>query len=451
MTDYNSEPAFDGGDSAPEFSPSYRRFALAMLTVVYAFNFIDRQILVILQESIKAEMALSDAQLGVLSGFAFALFYVSAGIPIARWADRSNRRNIVSIALAVWSGMTALSGLVQNYGQLVLARIGVGVGEAGGSPPAHSMISDYFPPQERATALSVYSMGIYFGILVGYLLGGWVNDAFGWRVAFFVVGLPGVLFAIVLRLAIAEPTRGRWEAPSVAAQRPSVADAFKLMWQLKSFRYLAVGCGLVSFVAYGNGNFMPSFLYRLHGMSFTEIGFALAMVQGIGGAAGTFLGGWLTDRMIRRDSRFYLWVPAIGSLLAIPFAYIGYLQSDTTLALSSFLVWVIFGAMYLGPCLAVSHTLVPPAMRALTSAILFLILNLIGLGLGPLATGLISDLLTPSLGNESLRYAMLITQTMAIVGAALFVIGGFRLRSDIQTARRTPAEIKDNAALGRST
>jgi MFS family permease len=224
VTDLDN-PARTAGAAATvqdaDYPATYKRVVLVMLTIVYAFNFIDRQILVILQEPIKADMALSDAQLGLLSGFTFAVIYVTAGIPIAFWADRSNRRNIVALALAVWSGMTALSGLVQNYGQLLLARVGVGLGEAGGSPPAHSMISDYFPPRQRATALSFYSSGIYVGILLGYAFGGVLAEAFGWRAAFLVVGLPGVLFAVILLLVVREPVRGRWDRGCRRSDRPS--------------------------------------------------------------------------------------------------------------------------------------------------------------------------------------------------------------------------------------
>ena len=268
----------------PDYSPAYKRFVLVMLTMVYAFNFIDRQILVILQEPIKADMGLSDTQLGLLSGFSFALIYVTAGIPIAYWADRGNRRNIVSLSLAVWSGMTALSGFVQNYAQLLAARIGVGLGEAGGSPPSHSMISDYFPPQQRGRALSFYSMGIYVGILLGFMFGGMIAEAFGWRAAFLIVGIPGVLFAIVLRLTVQEPLRGRWEtAADNAAARPSLQDTLTLLRQLPSFWLIAVGCALTAFVSYGVGNFFPSFLIRSHGLSVAQVGVVLATHAGICG------------------------------------------------------------------------------------------------------------------------------------------------------------------------
>ena len=217
-----------------DYSPAYRRFVLVMLTIVYGFNFIDRQILVILQEPIKQEMGLSDAQLGLLSGFTFAVIYVTAGIPIAYLADRSNRRNIIALALTVWSGMTALSGLAQNYAQLLLARIGVGLGEAGGSPPAHSMISDYFPPERRATALSFYSTGIYVGVLMGYAFGGLLAATFGWRTAFLVVGLPGIALAALLLLLVREPRRGRWDGNGGVPEQASLAETLALLRHRRS-------------------------------------------------------------------------------------------------------------------------------------------------------------------------------------------------------------------------
>ncbi|MDB9948865.1 MFS transporter, partial [Porticoccaceae bacterium] len=210
-------PAKSSESTATPLSNGYRRYVLVLLTLVYALNFIDRQILVILQESIKVDMDLSDSQLGLLTGFAFAIFYVSVGIPIARWADVGNRRNIVSLAIAVWSGMTALSGFTQNFWQLLMARIGVGVGEAGGSPPSHSMISDYYPVEQRGSALSFYSTGVYLGILFGFLIGGWINSEFGWRTAFFVVGVPGFLVALLVRFTIREPVRGGLEGRALEA------------------------------------------------------------------------------------------------------------------------------------------------------------------------------------------------------------------------------------------
>ncbi|MDP4918310.1 MAG: MFS transporter [Haliea sp.] len=422
----------------PDYSPSYKRFVLVMLTIVYAFNFIDRQILVILQEPIKADMGLSDTQLGLLSGFSFALIYVTAGIPIAYWADRGNRRNIVSISLAVWSGMTAVSGFAQNYAQLLAARIGVGLGEAGGSPPSHSMISDYFPPEQRGRALSFYSTGIYVGILFGFMFGGMIAEAFGWRAAFLIVGIPGVLLAVMLRLTVQEPLRGRWEtAADNAATKPTLKETLALLRGLPSFWLIAFGCSLMAFVSYGVGNFFPSFLIRSHGFSVAQVGMVLALVAGVGGAVGTYLGGYFGDRFGARDPRWYLWVPMIGSLVAFaPYLYV--LLTDNVLHLLVILaVTNILTAMYLGPCIALSHALVPPNMRAFTSAILFFVLNMIGLGLGPFLTGLTSDLLAPRFGTDSLRYAMVIASCFGLVAIGLFYFGARQLPADLEKRRRS--------------
>ena len=388
----------------------------------------------ILQESIKAEMDLSDAQLGALTGFSFAIFYVSFGIPIARLADVGTRRTIVATALAVWSGMTAVSGLAQNYVQLLLARIGVAVGEAGGSPPAHSMISDIFSGERRATALAVYSMGINIGVLFGFLLGGWINEFYGWRTAFIVVGLPGVALAVVLRLLVAEPVRGMAEGRTVESTTPPLKDTLALLWSRPSFRHLSIACGLHAFITYGAGNFLPSLFLRLHDIETGELGTWLAIAS-VSGGAGTFLGGFLSDRLGERDKRWYQWVPAITTILTIPFTMFIYTTDRTYLALTLNFIPAVFFAAYLAPNIAITHSLVGLQMRALSSAILFFVLNLVGLGGGPLFIGWVSDLLEPSLGQESIRYAMLyVIPAVSLWSTVHYLIAARHVRADLERA-----------------
>jgi len=275
MTDSN--PA-EQSVTNPYGSTKAAYYALVILTLVYSINFIDRQLLSILQESIKADLMLSDAQLGLLTGFAFALFYTFACLPIASLADRSNRRNIVAISLTIWSGMTALSGLAQNYWQLLLARVGVGIGEAGGSQPSHSMISDMFPPDKRASAIGFYSTGISIGILFGFLFGGWLNEFFGWRIAFFVVGVPGVILAAILYLTVPEPIRGLTENRVTSGDNPTMLAVFKLLISRPSFIFMALGAAMNAFAGYSTANWVASFMIRTHDMPTGELGTWLALI-----------------------------------------------------------------------------------------------------------------------------------------------------------------------------
>ncbi len=404
-------------------SKAYRYYALAVLTLVYIFNFVDRQIIVILSEYIIEDLDLSLAQYGTLSGIAFAAIYCVFGIPIARYADKGNRRNVIAVSVTVWSVFTALCGSVQNFWQLFAARFGVGIGEAGGSPPAHSMVSDIFPENERATALSIYSLGVYGGILVGYIGGAYLVQWFDWRIAFVVVGVPGVLLALLLRFTVKEPPRGfsartkSGAAAANAAMEPdaeenSFMDVIRLLWSRKAFRHLAFACALHAFVTYGVGNFMVIFLSRVHDMPTLEIGKVYGLVAGIGGLLGTFAGGWLSDKLAGRsgNKNWYIWIPMISTLAAIPFALNTFLVMDSGMtAAVSWLVPVFFGGFYLAPCIAMTHGMVGLRMRALSSAILFFMLNLIGLGLGPILTGFAADLLTPAYQDDAVRYAMSLT------------------------------------------
>ncbi len=423
------------GQDPPLYSKRYRNYVLLILTGVYTFNFIDRQILVILQESVKRDLGLTDTQLGLLTGFAFAIFYVTLGLPIARLADKSNRRNIIAIALTVWSAMTAMAGLAQNFFQLLLARIGVGIGEAGGSPPAHSIISDYFPKEKRATALSIYSIGIYIGILLGYLAGGWIDEFFGWRIAFFVLGVPGILYAVILYFTVKEPPRGYAEKMVSADEKaPTMKEVLQILLTRRTFIFLALGCGLNAFTTYGAGNWMPSFLARTHEMSSGQIGSVLGLIAGIAGMTGTFLGGYLTDIIGKRDRRWYMWLPALAILVAIPLRIGVYFLDHTTVVLILLFFPTLLLAMYLGPALAMTHGLVGLRMRAFGSAVLFFVLNLVGLGFGPLFVGALSDYLMPSLGQESLRWALATTIIINVLAAGCFLLAAKTLEKDLDRA-----------------
>lgn len=412
-------------NSKEEFhvTDNYRRYVLGLVVLVYVINFIDRQIFSILIEPIREEIALSDLQLGLLGGIAFAIFYTLAGIPIARWADVGVRRNIIALAMVIWSCMTVFTGTAKSFGGLIIARVGVGIGEAGCSPPIHSLISDYFPPEKRGTALSIYALGIPIGAAIGTLLGGWIGAEFGWRMAFFVVGIPGVFVAILVRFTLREPPRGFSEPADDDAAKTEIVETVPLkqvlhfMWSLKSFRHLSFAGSLHAFVGYGVGLFLPSFFMRVHGFSLKETATYLFLL-GLTGMIGTFFGGYLGDRFGQTDKRWYMGIPGIATLASVPFAAMFYTAADPHIALLLAIPGAILGPMYLGPTFAMTQTLVTPAMRAMASAILLFILNLIGLGLGPVAAGWLSDTLKPTYGEESIRYSLLVLAVFGNLWAA---------------------------------
>ncbi len=415
-------------------SPAYARYVLGLLFVVYVLNFVDRQILAILLEPIKAELGASDTGMGFLTGIAFALFYTVAGIPIARVADRGTRRTVIALGLAVWSAMTALSGVVRTFGQLALARIGVGVGEAACSPPAHSLLADYFPPERRATALAVYSMGIHVGVLFGFVIGGWMSQHFGWRLAFLVVGLPGLALAAVVRLTVREPPRHHLTATPLSS-----ATVLRTVWAMPTFRHMALGAALHSFAAYGIATWAPAFLARVHHMAPAEIGLWLGMITGIGGGIGAVSGGMLADRLSVRDARWALWLPAFASLVEIPFWLLFLFWPSPIPALLLGIPGVLGGAIWFGPVLATTQGLVRPDMRALASAILLFVINLIGLGAGPQAVGVLNDLLAPWAGTTAVRYSLLVVGVMNTWAALHFALAARTLRADLATPARAAA------------
>lgn len=412
-----------------------RRYALAVLAVVYMFNFIDRQILAILLPSIKTEFQVGDTVLGLLTGTAFALFYVSLGVPIARLADRVNRRNLIALAVAIWSGMTALSGFATNIWQLGLARIGVGIGEAGCSPPAHSMIADLYPPEHRSSAMGVYTLGISFGIMLAYLAGGWIAENIGWREAFLVVGLPGLLLALLVRFTVREPVRGASEQRSDSGDQPSLREVAGFLLSRKSFVYMAIGAGLSAYVGYSIIFNMPNFLVRSFEIGTTTIGIWLGLIYGVAGGFGFFLGGYLADRIGQRSHKQALSFLAVATVLAAVFNASVFLSPTLTWCLSLLVVPSVISHFYLAPVLSQTQSLVSLRMRAVASSLVLLVINVIGLLIGQPITGFISDMLATVVGVESMRYALLVVSTVSLpIAAWCYWQGAKSIDHDLQRA-----------------
>ncbi|WP_439817292.1 spinster family MFS transporter [Zavarzinia sp. CC-PAN008] len=421
MADTTMNPALPGA-LADDPALRKRKYILFILTLVFASNFLDRQILSTLLQPIKNEFGVSDFALGLLSGPAFAFFYATLGIPIALYADRANRRNIIAAAVTVWSGMTVLCGMAGSFIQLALARVGVGIGEAGCTPPAHSMISDLYGPTERSGAMAVYALGITIGIVLGFVAGGWVAQVYGWRVAFFVCGAPGLILGVVVWLTVPEPTRGAADGHA-AGSRPAppplnlavflreMGASFRYVLATPGTRNVIIGTAITSFVGYGGTTWGAAFLMRTHGLSLFEVGIVLGLMVGIGAGIGTYLGGRLQDKAAARDPSWNGRLVAIAKVIAVPFVLAFFFVDNLYVALLVYLPGLIVGTFYLGPSYAMMQTLVPLGMRAASAAIFLFIVNLIGMGLGPLSVGLASDLLRPTFGEDSLRYALM---TMAL-------------------------------------
>ena len=414
-------------------TPSPRRYyVLAVLTGVYAFNFLDRTIFNVLIEPIKKEFALSDTTMGLLAGFGFVLFYSLLGIPIARVADRVNRRNIVALAFAFWSAMTFLCGLASSVTTLALARIGVGIGESAGTPASQSLLADLFDKNERPRALGIYAIGTYLGVFLGYFLGGWVNQHYGWRAAFVSAGLPGVALAALLWLTIAEPKRGAMA--ETFAPEP-IGPTLRFLISQPSFVIVLLGFCLTSYTNYATSAWIPPFLARVHHLSSAEIGAYAGTFKGLCGIAGTLVGGFVVGQISRRDDRWKLWAPAIMSGLAGPVFAVCMLTPDfvtmiAALAATSFLV-----GFHLGPIFAIAQTVARPSMRALASALVLLTATCFGQGVGPLAVGMVNDALKASFGPDAVRYSLLSAAATTTLGALLFVWAARFIRADIARAK----------------
>jgi sugar phosphate permease len=386
--------------------PGYRYLVVAMLIIVYTLNFLDRQIVSILAEPIRKDLNLTDTELGMLGGLAFAAFYTFFGIPVGWLADRTKRIWIMSGACALWSLFTMGCGAATSFIQLAIMRMGVGVGEAGGSPPSYSLISDYFPPKERGTGLALYSLGVPLGSMFGAAIGGWIAANYGWRMAFFAVGAPGMVMALVLLLVVREPKRGGLDpyldGQDSHAPPPPLLSAVGSYFANRTLVLVAISSALSAFVGYAGLAWNPPFLIRVKHMDLKEVAAYYSLVLGITGVIGTFAAGWMADRLSQRDRRWYAWIPAISFTLTIPF-WIGILWAPTWQLTLVFIAGpALLNSMYLAPALAVVQNAVPPAMRTISGATLLFVLNLVGLGGGPVFVGRISDLAKPHFGDNSL-------------------------------------------------
>lgn len=417
-------------------SKGYRRYALSLLLVIYTLNFLDRQVVNILAEPIKRDLGLADWQLGMMTGLAFAVFYTILGIPIARYAEKANRPLIIAASVGAWSAFTMACGAAQNFWQLVLARIGVGIGEAGCSPPAHSLITDYVPKENRASAIAFYSIGTPLGALLGMAMGGLVADHYGWRAAFLVAGAPGVLMALVAAFTLVEPRKKLTaELAARAAAQISTKAALAVLMGKKTFWLVAFAASIKAFVGYGHAPFTASFFFRNHTQEIAELaagfglksagflGLALGLIAGTAGVFGAWFGGVLADKLGAKDLRAYVVVPAIASLITIPVYIFGVLVDSAAAAIMILAVPAVLGTLWYGPVYATAQSIVEPHMRATASAVLLFIINLVGLGLGPVAVGILSDVLAGPMGMgeaEGVRWALIISTLFGLIAFVLF-------------------------------
>ena len=430
MSANGSLAAAPGG--AQDYSNTYKIYILLLLLVVYISNYADRMILSVLMPYIKAEFQVSDAALGFLAGTAFAVFYATLGVPIAIWADRGNRKMIIAISVAIWSAMTAVCGLAGNYWQFALARVGVGVGEAGGSPPSHAIISDLFGPKTRATALGIFALGVPFGLFVGLYGGALVAAEYGWRMAFFVLGLPGLILALLVMFTIREPKRGASDGITHAGEAPSLMTTVRHMLSQKSLVHVFIGATLTTLVGYACVQWWPTFVMRSHGLSMTDLSLFLALVFGVAGGLGTFLGGYIADQFSKRDMKWMPRIVTIATVIGLPFGVAIYLTESSWVVFALIGVPAALGSVYLPPTYAMTQGLVEVRMRTVASALLLFVINLIGMGLGPLVAGLISDALTPAYGKDSLKYALLILTVFNVWAAVHYWIAGRYFEADFK-------------------
>jgi len=413
---------------------AYSYYVLLMLGLVNMVNYVDRNILSVLITPIKAEFQVSDEAMGLLTGLAFIIVHSLFGLPLARLADRTSRRTVIAVGVAVWSTMTAVMGLASTFGQLLILRMGVGIGEAAGAPPSHSLLSDYFPPEKRATALSLFGMGIYAGTMFGYFAAGWLGEEFGWRLTFVAVGVPGLALAALVGATVREPAR--------MAPAPDESILFVLRYLLSkpAFVFLMIAASFHATAAYSAIIWTPTFYGRVYGMTLSQIGLWLGLVSGIGGAIGALGGGLISDRLGRSDKRWYAWVAACVAVLAMPASLAAYLFTDSPRAsLFAYFGFILLIGAYNGPLHAMNQFLAKPRMRSMSVAIQLLIVNLIGGVIGPWFIGRACDVLRPEYGEAGIRHAMWAAIGVCTCIASVFYLATSRtLRQGIADASADP-------------
>ena len=413
-----------------------RFVSMFILFVVSTFNYVDRTIISILQVPIKADLQLTDAHMGALTGLSFALFYTTFSLPIARLADRMNRRNIIAISLFVWSGMTALSGLARNFAMLVGFRIGVALGEAGSIPATQSIIADYYPAHRRATALAIWGLSLPVGLMAGYGITGKLAEMFDWRTVFAIVGLAGVAFAPIVLLFTREPPRGRFDPPVLQEQKEAgLLETLRELAGMRVLRFLMIAAALHGFSQYSLMNWTVPFYVRLHDMALGSVGMFMAVASGIGGAIGMFCGGYFADRLGAHDERWRVWVIAVSFFGTVITGLGQLLAGDLMLSLGFGFLAAIFQIAYYGPIVAVIQTLVTARQRAFAGALLLLVFNIVGLGLGPFLTGALSDYLAPGLGADSLRWALVASLSFSGIAGCAYIWIGNAFRDRIEAIK----------------
>ncbi len=424
----------DESQSAPAgITPRYANYALGALFVVYVFNFLDRQLLSLFVVPIKEDLGVSDTQMGLLTGLSFALFYTIAGLPLARWADRHSRTALITVGMVVWSGMTAATGLARSYTHLLLARVGVGVGEASFTPAAHSLITDLFPQERRGAALATFAAGASTGTIFGFIGGALIYEALGWRAAFAILGLAGIPMAVIFRLTVREPLRRG--AKAADEQAHSIGAVLRNLASRRAFVFLAISASMHGFSSYGTSSWAAAFLMRVHDMTILEAGTILGLGSGVGATVGQIVGGRVVDRLARRDVRWYMIQPAITSVVSLPFVLAFLWSWDFTSALSLYIAAAAISASWTGPTYAMTQALAPPRMRAMASAIVVFLLNLVGMGLGPLIVGMLNDFLEPTFGREAVRYSLMFAAVPHALAAIFNLLAMRTLREDLASVQ----------------